>query len=600
NVGVGIQGPDGFHENLEITNNVIHAVESQPGITVGGIRDGLIAHNTTNRFIKSVISSQNDPTVDTTFRDNIASGFDYPSDSQSVPTGGNVVSNNIIFSTAEFSGCTPTGCIPSAWAGYELDSGSPGKGDASDNSGDIGMQVFAPGDALPSIDDTTAPSAPANLTAGSYSVGQVNLNWSASTDNFQTVGYKIFRGGTQVGTSLTTSYADMGVSAGTGYSYTVRAYDATGNTSGNSSSASITTPQTSALWGNDVTPATVNANDSSGIEVGVKFKSDVAGSVQAIRFYKGSQNTGTHVGHLWSASGAQLASVTFTGETSSGWQEAALSQPVNIDANTVYVVSYYAPNGNYSANGAYFDQTYTSTPLHAPADGTNGMYLYGGGFPTNSFNNTNYWVDIRFDTEVIGPDTEVPSAPSNLAAQEYMTQANLSWSASTDNIGVTGYQVYRGGTLIATTTATTYVDTGVVPGVSYSYTVKAIDEAENLSAVSSAASVTIPISATIWTNSATPANPNVADSAIEVGTQFRTSTAGSVTAIRFYKGASNTGTHVGHLWTSGGTQLVSVTFTGESSSGWQEAVLDTPVSLSANTTYVVSYYAPNGNYAATG
>jgi hypothetical protein len=96
------------------------------------------------------------------------------------------------------------------------------------------------------------------------------------------------------------------------------------------------------IWPPSAVPAIVAATDNRPIEVGVKFRSDVAGFVTAIRFYKGPQNTGTHVGHLWSATGALLAEGTFTDETASGWQELQLSPAVAISAQTTYVVSYFS------------------------------------------------------------------------------------------------------------------------------------------------------------------------------------------------------------------------------------------------------------------
>ncbi|MGZ3584857.1 MAG: DUF4082 domain-containing protein, partial [Ktedonobacterales bacterium] len=147
------------------------------------------------------------------------------------------------------------------------------------------------------------------------------------------------------------------------------------------------------------TPSTVTANDPSAVELGMKFTSDVNGTVTAIRFYKGPSNTGTHLGNLWSSSGQLLATVTFTNETASGWQQATLSTPVAITANTVYVVSYHTNVGNYSANGAYFTSSIDNTPLHGVSDSTsvNGLFAYGNSqFPTGSYNASNYWVDVVF------------------------------------------------------------------------------------------------------------------------------------------------------------------------------------------------------------
>jgi hypothetical protein len=86
-------------------------------------------------------------------------------------------------------------------------------------------------------------------------------------------------------------------------------------------------------------------------------------------------------------------------------------------------------------------------------------------------------------------------------------------------------------------------------------------------------------------------------SAVNLGVQFTPSTSGWITGIRFYKGAGNTGTHVGSLWTSSGTLLGQVTFTNESASGWQQANFSSPIAVTAGTTYVASYFAPDGDYS---
>jgi hypothetical protein len=152
--------------------------------------------------------------------------------------------------------------------------------------------------------------------------------------------------------------------------------------------------------GND-TPAVISVNDPNPVELGVKFQSSQAGNISAIRFYKGPSNIGTHVGNLWSNSGAKLTSATFSNETSSGWQQVNLASPVLINASTIYVVSYHT-SGNYSADNNYFTAAHTNGPLTAPATGAsggNGVYLYGSGsgFPTNSFLGSNYWVDVVFN-----------------------------------------------------------------------------------------------------------------------------------------------------------------------------------------------------------
>ncbi|HLG11831.1 MAG TPA: DUF4082 domain-containing protein, partial [Dehalococcoidia bacterium] len=148
------------------------------------------------------------------------------------------------------------------------------------------------------------------------------------------------------------------------------------------------------------TPATPNSGDTSAIELGVQFRSDVSGFITGIRFYKGTANTGTHVGNLWSATGTSLATATFTNETASGWQQVNFASPVAITAGQTYVASYHTDSGNYSVNGGYFASEVFSWPLRALSNaqaGGNGLYKYGpSGFPSGSFGASNYWVDVVF------------------------------------------------------------------------------------------------------------------------------------------------------------------------------------------------------------
>ncbi|RAN76514.1 hypothetical protein B5P43_23235 [Bacillus sp. SRB_336] len=152
------------------------------------------------------------------------------------------------------------------------------------------------------------------------------------------------------------------------------------------------------VFSSTATPTTANTPDWAAVEVGMKFRSDIPGNVTGIRFYKGSSNTGTHTGYLWSGTGSLLGSVTFTNETASGWQTATFSSPIAIAANTTYIVSYFAPSGNYSSDANYFTTSINNGPLHGLADGTdggNGVYNYGNAaFPTGSWNASNYWVDV--------------------------------------------------------------------------------------------------------------------------------------------------------------------------------------------------------------
>src|SRR5438552_3394434 len=97
----------------------------------------------------------------------------------------------------------------------------------------------------------------------------------------------------------------------------------------------------------------------------MKFQADTPGYVVGVRFYKSALNTGTHVAHLWTASGTLIASATFTNESAFGWQRVDFGTGVAIAANTTYVVSYSDPNGHFSVDRPYFSTAYDNSPLHA-------------------------------------------------------------------------------------------------------------------------------------------------------------------------------------------------------------------------------------------
>jgi hypothetical protein len=153
------------------------------------------------------------------------------------------------------------------------------------------------------------------------------------------------------------------------------------------------------LFGSTDHPAVVADSDSNAVELGVRFRSDVAGTVTGIRYYRSASNTGAHTAHLWSNGGTLLASATFATTTTTGWQTVRFARPVTVSAGRSYVASYHTDVGHYSADNGYFSgKGKDSGPLHAPADSSsshNGVYHYGGtAFPTDSYRGSNYWVDV--------------------------------------------------------------------------------------------------------------------------------------------------------------------------------------------------------------
>jgi hypothetical protein len=147
-------------------------------------------------------------------------------------------------------------------------------------------------------------------------------------------------------------------------------------------------------------PSGQTENDGvGGIELGLRFRSDIPGYVKGVRFYKTSGNSGTHTGQLYSFDGTLMASAVFVNETDSGWQTILFSSAIPIQANTTYIAACYSSLGNYISTHDGLDIAITNGPLTAladGADGTNGLYKYSAtpAFPGTGFMSSNYWVDI--------------------------------------------------------------------------------------------------------------------------------------------------------------------------------------------------------------
>jgi hypothetical protein len=171
-------------------------------------------------------------------------------------------------------------------------------------------------------------------------------------------------------------------------------------------------PATQSLFPVAVTPSVLADGDTSAVELGVKFSPSVDGTISGIKFYKASQNTGTHTATLWNSSGAKLGTATFKNETASGWQTASFTNPPSIEAGQQYTASYYAPAGRYSATNDGFDAALTSGDLTAPVGA--GVYRYGSaGLPTSTWKNTNYFVDVNFVPGTTPPaPTPTPTNPT--------------------------------------------------------------------------------------------------------------------------------------------------------------------------------------------
>src|SRR5467141_628725 len=228
------------------------------------------------------------------------------------------------------------------------------------------------------------------------------------------------------------------------------------------------------IWPSTIVPATVDSGFSGPLEMGVSFTADTSGTVTAIRFYKSAANTGLHIGHLWSRTGALLATVTFTGETSSGWQQANFSTPVAITANTVYVASYQTTIGRWSVNWDYFATSgVNNPPLHALQNGNgapDGVYASAGVFPRYTYRSANFWVDAVFNSAA----AVAPSITAQPASQTVTAGQTATFSVATTGTAPLTYQWKKNNLTISGANSsgyTTAASTGLDSGAQFTVTI---------------------------------------------------------------------------------------------------------------------------------
>ncbi|ODT82135.1 MAG: Mo-co oxidoreductase dimerization domain protein [Pelagibacterium sp. SCN 64-44] len=411
-------------------------------------------------------------------------------------------------------------------------------------------------------------------------------------------------------TNIVTFTPDAGYTGAAGFSYSVT--DGRGGTATAGVSLSVTAQaQGSGLFAANATPATISVNDGNSVELGMQFTVASNGTITGMRFYKGPQNTGVHTGTLWTATGTPLGTVTFTNETATGWQSASFSSPISVTAGASYVISYHTSAGYYSASSGYFNVAASNGALTAPQSAVNngnGLFAYGAGsvFPTGTYNATNYWVDVYYQPDAnlapIANDdagfTTQRNAPLQIAATALLANDT---DSNGDTLSVTGVGAAAHGSvafdqvtgLITFTPAADYQG-----GAGFTYTVS--DGRGGSASANVALTVTAPVvTSTLFAADFTPATVTVNDgNAVELGMKFTSSQAGTISGIRFYKGPQNTGPHTGTLWSATGVNLGTLTFTNETASGWQTATFQTPIAITADTTYIVSYHT-NGYYSAS-
>jgi chitodextrinase len=331
-------------------------------------------------------------------------------------TGYKVYKNGALIGTTTTASYLDTGLAASTSYIYNVA--------AYDAAGNVSAQSASLSATTLAAADTQAPTVPSNLLASAVSTSQINLSWTASTDNKGVSGYKVYRNGTQIATATTTSYSNTGLAGSTAYTYTMSAYDAAGNASGQSASVSATT-QTPPDTQSPTVPANLLASAVSTSQINLSWTASTDN--KGVSGYKVYRN------------GTQIATATTASYSDTG---------LAASTSYIYKVAAYDAAGNVSGQSIA-----TSATTQAAAD------------------------------------TQAPTVPTGLSATaKSASQINLSWTASTDNVGVKGYKIYRNGTQIATVTTTSYYNIGLAASTVYTYTVSAYDAAGNVSGQSATAS----------------------------------------------------------------------------------------------------------------
>jgi hypothetical protein len=222
------------------------------------------------------------------------------------------------------------------------------------------------------------------FTAAASGTPTPSVQWQVSTDGGTTFG------NVAGATSATLSFAPTPAQNGNRYQAVFTNTLGTATTT----AAMLTVTSAQSFWTTSTVPANVTGNDSSSVELGLRFSSNVTGHVIGVRVYCATNSSGTHTVHLWNSSGTSLATATLP--ACNGWTAVNFSSPVAIAANTSYTVSYHT--SRYPWNTSFFTSALTVGNLTAPINA--GVYAYGSSpsYPTSTWSSANYWVDVLFTT----------------------------------------------------------------------------------------------------------------------------------------------------------------------------------------------------------
>jgi PQQ-dependent dehydrogenase (s-GDH family) len=365
------------------------------------------------------------------------------------------------------------------------------------------------GDLVLVVSDAVAPTVPTNLAASNITQSSLSLTWTASTDNIGVTGYDVYRNGVKINTSLvtSTSFNVTGLSAATPYQFYVQAKDAAGNSSANSNTVNVTIPDTQAptaptnLAANNLTQtsftlswtASTDNVGATGYDIyqdGVKINSSPVTSTSyavsglntntAYAFYVQASDAAGNTANSGALNVTTLPPAETQAPTSpsnlaaSNVAQATVTLNWDASSDNVGVTGYDVYQNGVKVNGSIVTgTTYTASGLAAVT--TYEFYVVAKDAAGNISPASNI-------VSVTTPDTQAPTAPTNLVASNITaTSLTLSWSAATDNVAVSGYDVYQNAVKINTDplTATSFAVAGLSQATSYSFTVTALDASGN-------------------------------------------------------------------------------------------------------------------------
>jgi glucose/arabinose dehydrogenase/chitodextrinase len=372
--------------------------------------------------------------------------------------------------------------------------------------------------------DTQAPSAPTNLTASNITQTSLSLTWTASTDNVSVAGYDIYQENVKINASpvTVTNYTVTGLTPATAYSFYAVARDAAGNVSENSSTVNPTTqsPDTEAPSApTDLVASSISYNS---FDLSWTASTDNIGVTGYNVFVNGNMVNGSLVtGTTYTVTGLTELTI-YTAYVVALDQAGNNTAGSSIQVTTTEAPDMQAPTAPSGLSAAAITGTSLILNWTASTDnvGVAGYDVYRNNVKINtglvtgtSYNVTgltnatsySFYVKALDDAgnasansntlNVTTPDTQSPSAPSNLAASAVTSATlTLTWSAAVDNVAVTGYDVYQNNNKInvSPVTGLSYNVTGLTASSTYSFYVQARDAAGNISANSNSINVTTP------------------------------------------------------------------------------------------------------------